>query len=339
MKQNLNITICGGGSLGLVCAGVFASQGNKINILTGHPNAWSNVIKVFDQSGRVFDGTLNIITPNASEAIGSSDIVLLCVPGYLIENTLIKIKPYLNSGTLVGSIVSSTGFFVFAHKILSDIVPLFGFQRVPFIARQKEYGHIGELLGYKKSLNVAIENFKDANLLAKMLEELFLTPVNILNNWYEASLTNSNPILHTGRLFSMWKDYDGEVFYKPTLFYSDWTDEASEILLAMDSEFMKLTSKLEISSDTIPSLLEYYESTDAKSLTSKIKSIPAFKNITSPMRRVANGYVPDFSSRYFTEDFPFGLRFIKILAEENDISTPTIDKVLKWGMSKINNIG
>ena len=64
--------------------------------------------------------------------------------------------------SIVGSIVSSTGFFIFAHEIFGDKAPLFGFQRVPFISRSKEYGKIGQLLGYKKSLNVAIENYEDS---------------------------------------------------------------------------------------------------------------------------------------------------------------------------------
>ena len=54
------------------------------------------------------------------------------------------------------------------------------------------------------------------------------------------------------------------------------------------------------------------------------------------MKRVEEGWIPDFESRYFTEDFPFGLQYIKSIAEQNDVLTPTIDKVLAWGLSKIS---
>ena len=73
----------------------------------------------------------------------------------------------------------------------------------------------------------------------------------------------------------------------------------------------------------------------APSLTRKISSIPAFQAITSPMVETEGGWKADFGSRYFTEDFPFGLRWIKELAEENDVPTPIIDEVYNWGINRI----
>ena len=55
------------------------------------------------------------------------------------------------------------------------------------------------------------------------------------------------------------------------------------------------------------------------------------------MKETDKGWIPDFGSRYFTEDFPFGLFYIKKLAEKYGISTPVIDKVYNWGMSKIKD--
>ena len=84
----------------------------------------------------------------------------------------------------------------------------------------------------------------------------------------------------------------------------------------------------------VPSLLDYYESTDAKSLAAKLSSIKAFETIKAPMKETKKGWIPDFESRYFTEDFPFGLRFIVDLARKNGVDTPKIDVVYEWGMSK-----
>lgn len=332
----LTICICGGGSLGSVCAGVFLSQGIKVNLLTGHPDNWDEHIVVTDAIGKTYSGKFNIISSKAEDVILGSDIVLLCVPGYLIERTLRNIKPFLRNDVLVGSVVSSTGFFFSAHSLLDRDIKLFGFQRVPFISRYNEYGRTANLLGYKDELKVAIEG-SGKEEIRKLLEKIFLTPVSILNNYFEASLTNSNPILHTGRLYSLWKDYTDETYDSPILFYSDWNDEASEMILSMDDEFMCLVHELGLSNNAIPSLLDYYESTDMHTLTAKIKSIPAFKNITAPMKQTEDVWVPDFNSRYFTEDFPYGLRYIKELAMQYGVKTSMIDKVYAWGVSKITN--
>ena len=96
----------------------------------------------------------------------------------------------------------------------------------------------------------------------------------------------------------------------------------------MDEEFQKLCCKVGVK---IPSVCDYYESTDAVSLTRKLRSIAAFQTIKAPMKQTEKGFVPDFESRYFTEDFPYGLQIVKDLAQTHQIATPVIDRVLLWG--------
>lgn len=331
------VCICGGGSLAHVCAGILSSQPEvEVNIFTRKPELWSHQLEVTDSRGKVYNGNLHIISNSPEEALKDCDIVFLCLPGFAIEGTLNCIKPYIGNA-VVGSIVCSTGFFFAAHRILGKDARLFGFQRVPYIARTKEYGHTANLLGYKPQLAIAVENVEDNEAFRQLVETLWVTPVKLLGSHYEVSLTNSNPILHTGRLYSMWKDWDGEVYDHNILFYKEWTNEASQMLIDMDAEFMQLLDVLPVTKGAIPSLLEYYESQDAESLTRKITSIPAFQNITSPMKEVVGGWVPDFESRYFTEDFPYGLKYIWQLAHEKNIPCPNVDLVYEWGMSKISN--
>lgn len=331
------VTICGGGHLGHVCAGFFASQeGMKVRILTRRPQLWNDIIEVTDPEGKVFSGKLDCVTDNPAEALSGAEIALICLPGFSIVEELEKIKHHLSPTTSVGTVVSSTGFFFRAFEMLPKTQPLFGFQRVPFISRTKEYGHSADLLGYKPSLAVAIEQCECKETLRAKLETLFNCPVNLLDSHYEASLTNSNPLLHTSRLYMMWKDYSqGKVYEKNSLFYSDWTDETSTLLIAMDGEFQELLKVLGVRAGAIPTILDYYESHDAASLTHKLNSIKAFQGLLSPMKEVQGGYVPDFGSRYFTEDFPYGLKIIYDIAREKGVNCPVIDRVFEWGMKMI----
>ena len=327
----MRICICGGGSLGHVCAGVLGSQeGVEVNILSGHPDKWQKVITVTDERGKQYIGNVNKVSSVPEVVVADEDIILLCLPGYLMEKTLRNIKPYIGDA-VVGTVVSSTGFFFFAHDILGEKARLFGFQRVPFISRVVGYGRTANLLGYKSSLAVATENIEDKDGLRKTLERLFITPITQLSSFYEVALSNSNPILHTGRLYAMFHGREHEVFDHNILFYKEWTDEASQLLIDMDAEFFQLLEKLNVHS--LPTLLDYYASEDAQSLTCKIQIIPAFQNINSPMKQVEGGWMIDFESRYFTEDFPFGLRWIKQLAESNQIETPKINMVYEWGIN------
>ena len=330
------ITICGGGSLGHVCLGFLSSQDNySVSLLTNHPEKWDKNIIVTDINGKQFQGTIEKLSSNPQDVIPGADVVLFCLPGFLIKQTLEQIKPFLSPDTYVGSIVSSTGFFFFAHEVLGTNAKVFGFQRVPFIARVVEYGSRANLLGYKASLNIAVENSDNTEDFRQFIEKAFNTPVNLLQSFYEACLTNSNPILHTGRLYSMWHEWNGVPYDHCILFYKEWTEDAAQWLIDMDAEFMQLLRKLPMNPKAVPPLLEYYESSDAKSLAAKLSSIKAFETIKAPMKEMGSGWIPDFESRYFTEDFPFGLRFIVELAREYRVETPKIDTVYSWGLSKI----
>lgn len=331
----MKICICGGGNLGHVVAGFLAARKDcMVSLLTRRPAQWQQQLTVSTPDGQQLTGRLDRISCEPAEVIADADLVLLCLPGYSIREVLLQIQPFLRVHTPVGSVVSSTGFFFEALELLPSETPLFGFQRVPFIARTTIYGHSAALLGYKPQLSIAIEHASEKEPLRATIERLFRTPVQLLSSYYEASLTNSNPLLHPARLYTLWKDWhEGVVYDSQPMFYEMWTEEASELLIALDCEFFHLLRVLPVREGSIPTILDYYESTDAASLTRKLRSIEAFKGILAPMKAVAGGFVPDFQSRYFTEDFPFGMRIIQQLARQHQVAIPMIDKVLMWGMN------
>lgn len=333
------VCICGGGSLGHVIAGWLSARNHAIvNILTSRPQEWSHEITVDTPEGTTLEGKISKISNMPEDVVPLADVVLLCLPGFLIKGELEQLKPYLSLRAFVGSVFSSTGFFFEAQKVLSDKQPLWGFQRVPFISRVEEYGKSANLLGYKNAYNIAVESVsgKEKASFASLIQEWFERPVNLLKNYYEASLTNSNPLLHTSRLYTMFGgENDGKVYSRMQLFYEEWTEEAASLYIKMDEEFFRLLKVLPVTEGYLPTALNYYDSHDAKSLAEKLSSIKGFKGITSPMVKVANGWVADFSSRYFTEDFPYGLKYIWQLAHKEGISCPNIDKVYAWGMRKI----
>lgn len=85
------ICICGGGSLGHVVAGWLSSRNHaKVNILTNRPEKWNNQIAIDTPEGIRLYGEICNISNKPEDVIPSSDIVLLCLPGFLIKDELIK---------------------------------------------------------------------------------------------------------------------------------------------------------------------------------------------------------------------------------------------------------
>ncbi len=323
--------------MGHVLTSMLSVAGHEISLITSKPEKWEKEIVATDMRGNEFVGIINEISSNVSTIIPNSDVVILCLPGFMLKGAIENIKPYLSKSTIVGSVVASTGFFDFAHDIFEKNQPLFAFQRVPYIAMTNVYGKSVKLAGYKTMLNVAIEGFTklDASEFQKFLSESLNTPVTLLDSYLEASLTNSNPLIHSSRLYCLWKDWHGEFFDRQIYFYREWNVFSSEILIACDSEFMEVVNKLDLK-NKIPCLLDYYESIDAVSLTNKLQSIEAFLDVKAPMLKCEKGYYPDINHRYFKEDVDFGIRLVKKLAVQYKVETPTIDKIIEWADS-LNN--
>lgn len=333
----MRICICGGGGLGHTCAGVLSSRsGITVDLLTNRPDKWSHVYTVNLPEGGVITGRLDTISKKPEDVIPTADLVFLCLPAFLVEDEILKIKPFLNKETIVGAVFGCTGFFLFAHQLLPSNTKLFALQRVPYVSRVVMYGKEVNLLGYRDKLIMAVENVDDRETFRKFIEDSFGETTELADSFYEVTLSNSNPILHTGRLYSMWKYWDGTPFDRCSLFYHEWTNEASELEIQMDKEFFSLLNRLNVSTKHVETLLEHYESENAEQMTKKLHSIKSLSTILSPMKQVEGGWAPDFGSRYFTEDFPFGLKTIYDLAKMNNVKVPYIEKVLKWGLEQID---
>ena len=330
------ICICGGGNLAHVVGGYLSAKPYcEVRLLTRHPERWQRdgTLDLTDINGRKFNSRFDAISSDPALTVAGADIILLCLPGFAIAQVLESIKEYINQETIVGTVVSSTGFFLMAQKILPPGTKLFGFQRVPFIARTNEYGKSASLLGYKPSLTFATMNVSDPKKLGNTLSELFDVPTIWLDNYLKVTLSNSNPLLHPCRLYGIFGK-GTETFDKPVLFYEEWDNLSSQTLIDCDHEFRILLDKLGITKQEIVPILDYYESHDAQSLTDKIKSIKAFKGLLAPMIQLPDGkFAADWNNRYFTEDIPYGLLIIKSFAYKYGIDTPTIDMVLEWAQS------
>jgi hypothetical protein len=107
----------------------------------------------------------------------------------------------------------------------------------------------------------------------------------------------------------------------------------------MDKELHDIINLLGINDLKLNLITDHYGVDGVKSLTKKIRNIESFKGIKAPMLPVDKGYIPDFNSRYFTEDFNFGLLVIKDFADLVSFATPMISKIITWASKFSNSYG
>lgn len=193
---------------------------------------------------------------------------------------------------------------------------------MPYVARLHSKDSV---YGYKKPQIACSAINGDTAKICKIAEEIFEIPCECVENYLSISLTPSNPILHTSRLYALFRDKTA--FKSQIKFYASWDDFSSQILIDLDRELEKIAENFGINHTTIRT---HYNAHSVESLTAKISSITSLKNIESPLKKCDDVYVIDKDSRYFSEDFPFGLCILRGFAEIAQVETPTMDKVLRW---------
>ena len=328
----MRITIVGGGNMGTLMAAEFASRSHDVTVYTSAPERWQKRLVAFDVDGAVvYEGEVSKITSDVRCA-ADAEYIFVTLPSIAQADFVKKLLPYVKADTKIG-VVPGYGGAEFIFKPLVDAgAHLFGFQRVHAITRIFEYGKTVCMKGRKDSVFLGALDRSDIPALCEDMESLFDMPCVALPNYLCVTLTPSNPILHTSRLYGMLGENNiDHVYDRNILFYEEWTDRDSELLFSADEELQRICKKI-VRADlsSVRSLKDHYESHSIGAMTNKIRSISAFRGIGSPMKAVDGGWIADLDSRYFSCDFAYGLDLLCQLGKVLSVATPTMDEMMGW---------
>lgn len=327
----MKITILGGGNIGTLMAAECAAKGHAVTLCTSRPQGWSPDIVVHDRDGAfLFSGRLGAVTDDLALAVSGAEIIFVTLPAEAFPQLAPRLLPHLSKDQALGVVPGSGGAEFAFLGFLRRGGCLFGFQRVHSIARVSRRGSAVSMLGRKAELQLAAIPRGRARELARIMESLFDMPCRVLPNYLAVTLTPSNPILHTARLYSLFRDYRGEAYPRNFLFYEEWDDLASAMLLECDAELQRLCGRIPLELGDVKSLRAHYESDTAAAMTKMIRGIPAFRGLLSPMRETADGWRPDFSSRYFSTDFSFGLKILLDICGAFALPAPAMERIWRW---------
>lgn len=333
-----NVLIIGGGNIGTLIAADLSDKAN-VTVYNSSHKEWSDRITVFNSDDTVqFVSSRIYITDDLEKAVTNAKFIFVTVPSFMFADIAEKIGTYVTDKQIICIVPGSGGAEFAFRKLIDKGVKFIGFQRVHCIARLKKYGDSVYALGRKKQIELASIPSDLAEKLSGEVSGLFSMPCKSISNYLCLTLTPSNPILHPSRLYALFRDYDKKQSYgRNPLFYEEWDDDASRNLLEMDDELQCLCNTIPLDLHEVISLKEHYESFTVETMTAKIRSIEAFKGIYTPMKKDQSGYwKPDFSSRYFTSDFDFGLKILRDIAEIFNVKTPLIDAIYNWYCNTTN---
>lgn len=329
----MNVTILGGGNIGMCLAGEISRvKGYDVTIFTSHADKFDKRIMIADDEKDIVYFSGNIVaTSDLKFAILGADIILCTFPAFLRKKIIREIEEYIKPSACLGFFPGYGGAEFYCENIIKKGVTIFALQKVPYVARTKEVGKIAGLMSKKTKIFEAAIPHEKTKEIAQLLEDMLLIKCEILPNYMAATLLPGNPLLHTSGSSVYLKNYvNGYNYEKQIYYYQSWNDECSEVICKLSDELHEICEKIPLDLSAVKTIQEYYESPTPEKLTIKFHNIPSYRLLKLPMIKNEKGFVPDFSSRFFTEDIPFGLCIIKGIAIIANIETPNVDSILDW---------
>lgn len=335
----MRVTVLGGGNMGSILATKF-SQVSDVTLYLNAPyetvSEYSKNLIVFNEDFNTHvEGKIKNITEDLCCAIKDAEFIFVTFPSFLFDSLSKELIPLLELGQHLVFVPGSGGAEIVFKDALAKGCTITGLQRVHSVARIIEKGKEVRESGVRDSINCASIPCSFNETAREVLSNLYSLPVNGLDNYLNITLVNSNPILHTSRLYTIFKDYpDVDGYDSLPLFYENWDLESSELLVKMDGELFEMFDVLRdngICVNQITSLLLHYDSTNAIEMTHKLNSINSLKGLATPHVVADNGkLLPDLKSRYFTADFPYGLDILLSFAKVLDKEVPNMKQVSNW---------
>ena len=328
----MNVTVAGGGNIGTLLAAHAADKGHRVTVFSSRPESFSDTLSVISPEGKtVVSGKIAGASNDPAGAFSGAELVLVTLPAFAMESLSEKIEPFANEKMFICLVPGTGGGECAFRRCAEKGAVIFGIQRVPAIARLIEYGRSVCGSGYRGRLTGASLDPSRTEECCALVGGIMDMPCDPLPNYLNITMTPSNPILHTCRLYSMFRDYgEGVTYPRVPLFYEDWDDFTSRLIFRCDSELLATCKGLGMELSGVRPLQEHYESPTPEAMTRKISSIPAFKGLTTRMLSKDGGFIPDLGSRYFTADFPYGLSILVQLSELAGTEAPTMRTVLGW---------
>lgn len=197
-------------------------------------------------------GKINKCSKDAKDVIPGSQIIIICSPAQTKVEILQQIKPYIEQGAYVGSIFGQGGFDLQAKYVLGDDIKnknltIFCLQYVPFLCKVVNYGKEVNIIGPKKHLYVTSYPVERVHEVCSLMSLAYFIPSVPMPNFLSLTLCPSNQIIHPGRVYGFFKDWDGKTPFNAKdmpLLYEGLDQVSADEIQYLDDEIQAIKKAL-----------------------------------------------------------------------------------------------
>jgi len=157
-------------------------------------------------------------------------------------------------GALVGSIFGQGAFDQVCLAALGGVeairkrnLTIYCLQYVPFICKIVQYGKEVNIIGPKRHLYCCAYPLEQSYFACNAMSLCYFIPAIPVPGFLNLTLCPSNQIIHPGRVYAMFKDWDGKKSFDPKtipLLYEDLDDASANEILLLDDEIQAIKANL-----------------------------------------------------------------------------------------------
>ncbi len=302
-----------------------------------------------DDDHLVVHGVPDRVSKHAEEVVPGCEVLVLCLPAEAYDENVQAAAPYVDPGAMIGTICAANGFDWCVDAAMAavgrapDSYGVFSLQNLPWACRVSDYGKAIDAMGTKPFMEITARPGDRVGQIGADMGDLIRVPCpEEAGGFLGFGLSNIAQIIHPCVMYGNFRDWDGETPYERVpLFYEEMSDFTADTMTAVSDEIAALRANLEervpgldlsVVRHILPWCLRAYGKyiVDATNLRTRFATNKAYVGLTCPHREVDGGFVPDFGTRYITEDVPFNLLAVRGVAELAGVETPTILRVLEW---------
>lgn len=356
-QLNRRVLIVGGGNAGHVLVARCGSLGLSIDWLTTYTReahaldtalkSHGGVMALDRAAGVTWHGCPERVSENPGDLVPSAEIILISLPAFAQEPVLKQIAPHVKAGTCIGVVPGSPSLDVVIRNAFKGLTSrpgiFFATRTLPWACRIQDYGQNVSIFGTKATDQIVVSD--PADRIAIQLMQAIAGPGMLYQQVASFLFLAFTMPWHPCFYYGMFKDWDGITPYaKAPLFYSSITRSTADLITATSDEVLALKDRIvdlypSIDLSSVGHVRDWFKQTygrqipnsDLNDLHAMITANPAYQNdLLFPMRMQQNGFVPDFHSRYLTEDVPFVLVVHLALAEMVGIKMPKLQHIVQW---------
>lgn len=266
---------------------------------------------------------INTVSTNMEQVVRGADVVIIPVPAFAQDHMVNECLPYVEEGQIIlfspDNGATIRWYNQLKEKGMEKKVTLAGMACLLYLCKLIGPAQI-DIAGVKHEMQVSTMPAKNVGAVVDSLKTMY-EGYKPEKNALATTLSNFNHQLHTGPMVLNAGRIESNIPFK--FYWEGHTKSITNVVKRVDQEKLEVGKSLGINLPTIEQLFEEYYRGRYTEGTGGLNEI-----VTTNVIYRGTIAPSELTSRFVTEDVPYGLVLISSIGKRFDVPTPTVDAII-----------